>query len=359
MRDYAKLIAGLIANAEDEANSDEARANYRAKAEAMMREYRVSEEEALATEGGSLNVPVLDSITVMERWATSNPLRAEYWRMWGVIAKHCGVRTIGQYEGSRYAEDSSLLGMAVGYAGDIKYAKMLFTTARLVFMTRIDARVDPSLSDEENCYFMRNSGMKRNEIASALWGSAKDDGAAHGKVQRLYLAECVRREETPRVSGRGIQVNVYREAYARGFVNNLSDRLMRARDAADRADGGLVLHGRQERVDEAFYQEFPKQRPATPEEEAAADARAAAYWAEQAELERNCPKCAKAKGKCREHAPSYISAAQSRKLDRQYHGPEAQAGRRAGEAASRIVDLGRTTKPQRAEAGQNRPGIAS
>lgn len=357
MRDYAKLIAGLIANAEDEANSEEARANYRLKAEQMMREYRVSEEEALATEGGEASVPVLDSVIVMERWATSNPLRSEYWRMWTTIAKHCGVRTIGKYQGNRYSEDSTLLGMAVGYAGDIKYAEMLFTTARLVFMTRIDAKVDRILTDQENCYFMRNSGMKRKAIAKALWGSADDDGAAHGKVQKLYLAECARREETPRVSGRGIQVDIYREAYARGFVNNLNDRLMRVRDAADRADGGMVLHGRSERIDEAFYVEFPQQRPASEEERAKEAAESTARWAEAERIEAECPKCAKAKGKCREHAPRYLSAAQARKMNRAYSGPEAQAGQRAGEAAARIVDLGRSTKTQKAEAAPTQAGI--
>lgn len=357
MRDYAKLIAGLIANAEDEANSEEARANYRTKAEQLMREYRVSEEEALATEGGEASAPVLDSVLIMERWATSNPLRSNYWQMWTTIAAHCGVRTVGKYQGNRYSEDSSLTAMTVGYAGDIKYAEMLFTTARLVFMTRIDARVNRGISDEENCYFMRNSGMKRHEIATALWGSAKDDGAAHGKVQRFYLAECARRGETARVSGRGIQVDVYREAYARAFTNELNWRLRAARDAADASDGGLVLHGRAERVNEAFYMEFPKQRPASAEEEAAANARADAYWAAEAEKERNCPKCAKAKGKCREHAPSYLSAAQSRKLDRKFNGPEAQAGQRAGEAAARIVDLGRSTKTQKAEAAPTQAGI--
>lgn len=359
MRDYAKLIAGLIANAEDEANSEEARANYRTKAEQLMREYRVSEEQALATEGGEASAPILDKITVMERYATTNKLRKEYWRMWTTIASHCGVRTVGKYEGTRYSEESSLSGMTVGYAGDIKYAEMLFTTARLVFMTRIDARVNKALSDEENCYFMRNSGMKRNEIAKALWGSADDDGAAHGKVQRLYLAECARRGETARVSGRGIQVDVYREAYARGFVNELNWRLGAARDAADRADGGIVLHGRAERVNEAFYTEFPNQRPKSAEEQAAEDAASAAYWAQLEEQERNCPKCAKAKGKCREHTPRYLNATDQRKLNRSYSGPEATAGAQAGAAAARIVDLGRSTKPRKAEAAPKQAGIGS
>lgn len=354
MRDYAKTIAHLIANAEDETLPAAARANYRAKAESMMREYRVAEEEAIATEGVA-TVPVLDKIVIMESRALHNPLRNQYWTMWSQIAKHCGIRIEGKYV---YAEDgeSRLEASAVGYEGDIRYAELLYTAARLVFLTRIDARVNTSLTDQQNCYFMRNSGMKRNEIARALWGSAPDDGAAHGKVQKLYLAECASREETPRVSGRGIQVDIYREAYANSFVNELGWRLHAASDAVDSAEGGLVLHGRKERVDEAFYNEFPHRRPMTDEERAA---REAAWEAEEAD----CEPCAKTKsksGKCSRHRPTHLSAADLRKYERLHHSPEAQAGGRSGRAAAKEVHIGRQTeKTTRATGSPERTALGS
>jgi hypothetical protein len=351
-RNYASQIAALLANAEDDSQSAAAREAYRNKAEELMRKYRIEEEEALATEGSGV-VPIMDSLDIMERNAWGNPLRVYYWQMWSVITLHCGVRTSGKYD---YAEDggAKLTAVSVGYEGDVRYAELLWTAARLVFMTRIDAKVDVNLSDAENCYYMRNSGMKRNEIAKKLWGSASDDGAAHGKVQRLYLAECVRRDETPRVSGRGIQVDVYREAYARSFVSELSWRLQAASDAVDSTTGGLVLHGRKERVDEAFYKEFPNHRPMSAEE-------AAKLREEQEAEEAACERCKRAKsGKCSTHRPYEVTAAERRRFERKYASPEAYAGERSGRSAAKQVHIGRQTeKTTRATGSPERTALGS
>jgi hypothetical protein len=355
MRDYAKTIGALIANAEDESLSDEARASYRAKAEAMMREYRIAEEDAIATEG-SLAVPVADAIVIMETDAYTNPLRQNYWAIMCHIANHCGIRIAGKYEGG-WGASSKLVANLVGYEGDIKYADLLWTAARLVFLTRIDVRVDRSLSDQENCYYMRGSGMSRKDIATALWGSGPTDGAAHGKVQKLYTAECTARGETPKVSGRGIQVDVYRQAYARGFTNEIFWRLEAASTAVDKESGGLVLHGRKERVDEAFYNLFPAHRPMTDEERAKNEA-------EYAEAIADCAECKKTKhssGHCPMHRPSELTAADRKRQARLYGSAEAHAGMRAGASAAKDVHIGRsgTAKPRSAGAAEERAGIGA
>ena len=355
-RDYAKMIGALIANAEDESLSEEARAAYRAKAEKLMREYRIEEEQAIATESTAA-VPVADEITIMENSAWTNPLRGHYWNIMCHVANHCGVRIAGKYVGRAYGEDSQLVATLVGYEGDIRYAELLWTAARLVFMTRIDARVDRSLSDQENCYYMRGSGMSRKEIATKLWGSGPTDGAAHGKVQKLYVAECTARGETPKVSGRGIQVDVYREAYARGFVNQLYWRLDAASSAVDKESGGLVLHGRKERVDEAFYNLFPKHRPESAEE------RLARRQREREEI-ANCASCKTTKhasGRCKLHRPYEMSAADRRRQERLYGSAEAHAGMRAGERAASDVHIGRTgtEAPRKAPAAEERTAIGS
>jgi hypothetical protein len=337
-RDYAKTIAGLLANAEDEALSEETRAAFRAKAEHLMREYRIEEEQAIATEGTAA-VPVMDKILVMERNAYRNELRTYYWDMWSRIAVHCGVRSAGKY--TSWGDDSRLEAVVVGYEGDIRYAELLFTAARLVFLTRIDARVDSSLSDQLNCYYMRGSGLSRKQIATALWGSEPTDGAAHGKVQKLYVAECTARGETPKVSGRGIQADIYRKAYAEGFVNQLGYRLRAAAEAVDKESGGLVLHGRQERVDEAFYVEFPYLRPASEEE------RERRIKEAQEEID-NCESCKRTKhgsGRCKIHRPRYMTQAEYARYRRRTDSAEAHAGARAGERAANDVHIGRSGKP--------------
>lgn len=358
--DYAKKIQGLIAMAEDESLAPEARASYAAKAEQLMQDYRIAEEDLIATDQFAI-VPVMDLLDIMETAALINPLRQSYWDMFSRIARHAGVRVHGRYvytEG-RNRETAKLVAEMFGYEGDIAYAKYLWTAARLVFLTRIDARRNPALSDQENCYYMRNSGMKRNDIAAALWGSAYDDGHAHGKVQKLYLAECAKRGETPRVSGRGIQVSLYREAYAESFVDELGWRLKKSKDAAGVSGGGLELHGRKERVDEAFYAEHPEARPMTEEESAKAAAESAAYWAAKEAEEANCVNCAKAKsGKCKKHRPRYLSASEQERINRKRTAPEARAGQRAGTEAASTISLQRGFhRTEAAAAPASRPEI--
>lgn len=352
-RNYAQTIGHLIAMAEDEGLTEEARKSYRLKAEQLMREYRISEEEAIARDE-SVAEPIELKIDLVERGAFDNPLSQRYADLWYSICRHAGVRTKVAYDYTDEDQSGKVVATAVGYEGDLKLAEFLWTAARLVFLTRIDASVNPELSDQENCYFLRNSGMKRNDIANQLWGSAYNDGHAHGKVQRLYLAECAKRGEKPLVAGRGIQVSVYREAYASGFVREFGWRLQEARDAADSEGGALVMHGRVERVNEAFYERFPQFRPMSEEKRAK-------YEAETAEARNNCLKCKRRKDgtKCRDHRAYVATEADRRAHYRKYESPEARAGQTAGVAAAKAVNVERTAgaRTQRTDAAPERVAL--
>jgi hypothetical protein len=348
--DYAAKIAALLANAEDESLSDEARASYRAKAESLMQQYRIAEEDLIATDQFAA-VPVKDRIVIMEANAFGNPMAAFYRQLFSRIVRHAGIRAVFKTRENRDAIDA----VVIGYEGDLAYAKMIWTAARLAFLTRIDARVDRSISDQLNCYYMRGSGMARKDIATALWGSGPKDGAAHGKVQKLYVAECAARGETPAVSGRGIQVDLFRQSYAEAFVNALGWRLSESKDAAG-ATGGLVLHGRKERVDEAFYKEFPHHRPATAEESRKAAEAAEASWRRILDECKNCrPEAAYL---CKRHRPSEATMEDQRRWDRRANSAEARAGQRAGMAAAESVNLqrGDFTRKQETDAA-NRSAI--
>jgi hypothetical protein len=358
--DYAAKIGSLIAMAEDETLPKAARDSYRLKADQLMREYRIAEEETIAGDVFSL-APVSREIVLMESGAYDNPMSGHYQSLFRSIAKYAGVRFVVEYrwtdEPFSNLEESALMAVVYGYDMDIRIAEFYWTAARLVFMTRIDARPDATKSDQENCYYLRNSGLKRNDIAHALWGSAYNDGHAHGRVQKLYLAECATRGEEPRVAGRGIQVSLYREAYANSFVSEFNWRLTDAKNAADTAGGALELPGRAERVDEAFYTAYPKRRPMTEEQMAARQAR---WDAEEAAMGpcQACLKTTSKTGLCRRHRPSETTQADYRRWARA-DGPEARAGRANGAAAARSVDVVRTagTRTQRTESAPTRPAL--
>lgn len=223
----------------------------RVKAEQLMRKYRIDEEDALAKDPQVLQ-PDLVEIKICE---SSNEFRSERYWMVAKIAEHNGVKL-------RYVWRSGyLLAAMVGYPIDLKLTEMMFTAAQMAFSEHLEPTVDPDASDQINAYRMRKAGMERNRIAARLWGSAMDDGKAHGKVQRLYLAECRERDESPAVSGRGVNAKEYRKQYAYGFYRKLSQRLHAIRDGADSIGGRMELSGREERVAEEFYRRFPEERP--------------------------------------------------------------------------------------------------
>lgn len=359
--DYAKTIGHLIAKSESaaEMGHEEEASAYRLKAEELMRKYRISEEETIAGDAFSI-LPQRFEVFIMEGASMTNDFRFHYQEIWREIAKHAGVVYHMEYRFPGYEEvanedfKTGLVAVGYGYESDVRLAEFLWTAARLVFMTRIDARVNPALSDQENAYYLRNSGMSRIDIAAALWGEeTRVKAGPHAKVQKLYLAECEKRGEKAKVAGRGIQVSIYREAYADAFTDELGWKLREARDAADAQGGALVLPGRKERVQEAFWTAFPDERPRveTPEEREARLRRMAEPCAD-------CVKTKSATGACRRHR-EYVPTAADRKRWAKAETPEARAGRSAGAAAARSVNVSRTAEPrsQRAEAAPVRPQI--
>lgn len=358
----AEKIGKLIAMAEDETLPPEARASYAEKAEKLMREYRVNEENVISSGSEAATVPQKFEIIIMENFGGyySSEFRESYMRIWQEISKHAGLRSHMEYRYDKDDDDAMIhriVAIGYGYEIDIRLSQFLWTSAHLTFATRIEAKVDRSLSDQLNCYYMRASGQERNDIATALWGSGSKDGAAHGKVQKLYIAECAARGEAPLVGGRGFIAKRYRESYANAFVDQFGWRLRDARSAVDAEKGTLVLKGRSERIDEAYYTEWPDRRPQPmdPAAQAARQAAQEARWAAEAEELKRCKesgRCSKAKsGECRAHRTYEASEADRRRWDREAHGPEARAGRRAGTAAASSVDFSRTGGERRQKAG--------
>lgn len=249
-------IQKLIAKA-DATDFPEEAATYRAKAEGMMREYRIAEEQLIATDPTSI-VPVMHTMLV-RTWSTD--FGYEYEAMLGYIVNHTGV--LIQY---RNTPDGSPDGYYVdmfGYDGDLRMTEWLWSSARLVFGSHLDPQVDPNASDQVNAYNLRQSGMLRKDIARKLWG--ENTPANRSRAQRLYLAECRARNEQPALSGLSTDAEMYRRSYAEGFLYRLSDRLRAARNAADVAGGALVFPGREDRVKEALYAAYPHRRPKPPQ----------------------------------------------------------------------------------------------
>lgn len=323
-------IQKLLRVADDPATTEEAAASYRAKAETLMRDYRVAEEDLIAEDQFSIlpiskTVTLLDGDSEFSRWYNS---------MWYYIAEHTGIRTVTRWKFDSTKNDYDLVATAVGYGSDLRYAEFLWNASRLVFASKLEPSVDPTLSDIDNVYNLRSAGMERNRISALMWGAPTHSNNA--KVTKLYAKACEARGEDALVAGRKISAKDYRETYARSFTYAVSGRLREARDAADSVGGGLELAGRKERVDEAFYAEFPNYRP-TPTTD------------EPAEV-KPCEACAKTKhesGKCKSCRPRKVTREEMRRMDRMYYSETAKRAAAAGRSAADDVQISRTTERTR------------
>lgn len=289
----------------------------RSRADRLMQEYQIEEEAALAQDPASMK-PEMVTIEIVQ---VMDEFDDEYYTIFNSVSLQMGVR----HRLVRLGETWSA--QTVGYESDLRFVDLLYTQARRVFSEHLQPEVRPELSDAENAYRLRSAGIPRNRVAHLLWGASMgSDGApAHGKVARLYKAECERRGENAALSGRAVNAGTFRAAYARQFTQTFAQRLRKAREGADKAGGTLDLHGRTERIDEAFYALFPEYRPST----------------EVAEV-KPCQDCAKTKhpsGKCKLHRPRQITKADEARWHRDNFSTAAQAGRSAGRNAAEKVAL--------------------
>jgi len=318
-------VAALISKAEDRAVTPEEAAAYRAKADQLMRQYRIEEEHLIASDPIAVS-PVIEELVLCEQ---RSDFSQDYINIMHAAAQHAGVRA--QYMWTRRDGHTVLLATLVGYEGDVRMAAWIYSAARLVFVEKIEPAVDKMLTDEENIYRLRSAGITRRNVAWQLW--ELDTHAAHAKVGAVYKAECAKRGETPALDGRGISAALYRSQYAQGFSTALYWKLREARDAADSVGGPLVLHGRAERVDEAFYEAFPHLKPKAQPTEA------------ELALQESLP----AK-KSKAPRPRKWTQADEARFQRN-HSPVAEAGRAAGQAAVRQVQIDRASNAQRVDPG--------
>lgn len=334
-------IRKLIDTAEsyDADGKPEAAATFREKAEALMAKYRIA-EESLISEGNAGIVPAKLEFTLLE---AESEFDTYYNSLWYYIAEHCGLKSFTRWKW--IGQRMGLEAIAVGYSADLRYAEFLWNATRLVFGGKLEPSVNPALSDLENVYALRSAGIERNRIAKMLWDDPSH--ANNAKVTRLYAQACADRGEDAVVAGRALKASDYRTSYARGFAYRLSQRLQEAKDAAGEATGGLVLHGRKERVDEAFFTIFPERRPKP------------RVVVEQEET-GPCPRCQAAKtGECREHRTRQASREEMRRWNRQTYGAAAVAGRRAGRnAADDVKIVEQTARAGRVDAPATGPAGA-
>lgn len=331
--DYAGKVRAMLAMAESarQVGNDDEAASFEAKAFEWQKRYRIAQEERLAVDPGS-ETPTHRQVLLRDGDNYSD-VSHTYPQIIRYVAEHAQVRVRTQYT------DSGLMATLVGYESDVDYATFLWTSAHLMFTTRIDPIWDVSRSEAENVFFMRDAGHTRREIADHAWGRGAGAVAANrSKVQRIYLAEAKRRGENARAAGLGFDGKAYREEYADSFVMTLRRRFRAARDASDSTTGPVVLHGREERVTEYYNDLFP---PVPPTE--------VKPWVDPTTA---CVRCARAKTTCREHSymrPSTWTVTDERRALSRERSSSRAAGRASGRDAAEAVTVTRVAPTRRVQ----------
>ncbi len=338
-----RRVQALLRQADHPNTSATEAQTFRNKAEALMMQYRI-DEAMLAQQPDSGITPKWGSFTVC---AYRSPYSNQYTSIARNVIDHCGARGVVDSNTCGGSWDQydlwTVEATFVGFESDIRLVEALYTECFLAFQSRLEPKVDRTKTDGDNIRRLRQSGMEWNRITRLLWN--EEEHRFIVRARRLFLKECAAVGESPDdFLGMGNNMRVFRESYAAGFASELRYRLQAMRASRGETSQGVVLAGREEAINEAFYKKYPQYAPPkrlpvaeTEEEGAEGGASVARQHTREVYVDprESCAKCQKAKsGYCRDHAYMRPSTARYREA------PYSYAGEALGRRAARSIDLG-------------------
>lgn len=267
-----RRITALLDRAEHPNTSEHEAAACRDKAEDLMREYRI-ERAMLNLKGHDKRRFEVKDYTVKGQHMSAFVFAFEH--------ANCKVA---------YAWQKMT---AIGYPEDIFYAETLYTRAVAEIEEALRPLWDNNLTDAQNIYRLRRSGMGWDQVFSRLPEHVIDnrkitnDRNGYSKVRYLFTTEEKRRGDQPFIWRR--DKSTFEKSFVDGFDSRFGTRLYELREHAknenpSEGEQALALLTDDEALREEFYNLFPQYRPATPEQRAASRARREAE--RQAEEER-------------------------------------------------------------------------
>lgn len=307
-------VNALLRHADDPANTPEAQEAYRAKADALMFQYKI--ETLSAPEAFSTIKPISVSFPLAE---AHNEHSVTYRLLAIYIAEHVGARyafNIVRDEVSGYNMWAVTL---VGFESDVRYAEVLWHAAAVTYGSRMEPKITSNMPLDQAAFLLRQAGWEGHRVAVKLLG--ENTKSTRSRVRRLADTYA---ERTGQPTMAGVDVKAYRDAYTTGFLGTLNERLYRLRAARGADSSGLVLANATEAVDEMFYTLYPHMRPSDAPTVAWVDPR------------KSCERCkASKRGECREHYVPLGRSSRGRAFS--------QAGYARGGDAARSVDIGGST----------------
>ena len=253
-------ITALLNKADDSRTPPNEAATARKLAERMMERHAFAEEEvrqARLRSGGQVETPEIRRFSVYDSGNAFGWILNSLFRR---IAEHtrCRVANGGWDGATRYQ-------YVVGFATDLDFLDLLYTSTRLVFSSNVEPPYDPADYDGSVAR-MHLAGIKWEDIAHRTNTPWPDGQKLRRAWYRYADAHGMTKQEGHRRSPK-----LYRESFADGFYNEMWLRLYYARQQAQeehRAENAseadryaIALRSREQVVEEFLYERFPGLRP--------------------------------------------------------------------------------------------------
>lgn len=255
----AERIAKLFERA-DHPNTPEAEAAAcREKAESIMRENRISQAMLHLTDEQKR---VFEQYVVPSAWGEMD---------WGtrhqiavVAFEHAGCRVKTLYGANEMLH-------VVGYPADVFYGKVLFERAIAELRETLDPQWKDNMTDEQNIFRLKNSGMTWAEVAGKFTEVTGRETTGQSMLYRYKKwAKLVGHEEVQQTRRHGAYRNSLQEAFSSTLYRRLDDLRRSAQGDEEPGEYAIAIVKDEDALREEFYNLFPEMRPKSAEERKAA-----------------------------------------------------------------------------------------
>lgn len=244
-------VQGLIAKAESTESEEEKEAFF-LKADELMTKYRIDSAHVNSRRGRSTREnPIVEYIEF--------PINKWHFHLFQMIG---AIASVGKV---RIADTGRKIAI-VGFADDIGYVRLLWTSVHLAFASKIDPRWDTARTFDANVKVLKDAGLKWVSIAHAANAAGFPGSTVEGGwLKRAYRRECKRLGIEP--TRQTQRHEAYRSSFATAFVDTIKSRLFATQSAQQQTEGdavagtALVLQDRQNEVNSLFYSNFPHLDP--------------------------------------------------------------------------------------------------
>lgn len=255
--DVLRKLQGLLAVAENSPFSEEA-ATAQAKADALMVAYSVEMWEI--DQRRKPQERATPEIRRFDMTMTDSPVSDQMQTLFAVLCNHLRVRPVYyNYSLPKWMlnEPRQQYARVVGFAQELDYLEILFTSLRVQVASNLEPRPDSSLGFDENLVMLKEAGLKWQRIHEVLQPGVPWERRHGVRYTKIYTDYC-------RDTGRErmyTNPTVYQRNFIEGFATTIGTRLYDIRRVReqheDRGTGmSLMLVDKGQQIKDLFGQEF-------------------------------------------------------------------------------------------------------